>query len=169
MRIFALSVLLLSACLSSLSTSTSSSSSSGLTTAETTATAEASSNEISLQIINDSRSSFQVYWVNPDDDDDDEIGSYIKLTNEPREPKSITSFATFAGHEFELRELPQLENGECNNTVDKTCRRALLKLPEHREGEEGKFCCDLGSFFFLYFEVIARIWLLSTNFLQPCK
>ena len=46
------------------------------------------------------------------------------------------SVNSFVGHEFELRELPDLDSEVCGSSEDQTCRMAFLKVvPGDVQGE----------------------------------
>ena len=87
------------------------------------------STAVSLSLINVSGSRVALSWIGASDNA--LIGDI---------PSGTTmSVNSFVGHDFELRELPDLDTEECGSSEDQTCRMAFLKVvPGDVQGEWNK-------------------------------
>lgn len=73
----------------------------------------------SIQMINESGSSFEVYWIHPT------TRELSLMSSSPVVPGASFPLQTFVGHEFEMR-----ETGECKS---QTCRMATFAISENDE------------------------------------
>ncbi|KAG7350667.1 prolyl 4-hydroxylase alpha subunit [Nitzschia inconspicua] len=79
-----------------------------------------------IQIINESGSRLEVYWVHPQTRE----GS---LMSSPHVMNGATfPLNSYVGHEFEIRELPSQKTGECKSE-DQTCRSVYFAVSENDE------------------------------------
>jgi hypothetical protein len=85
-----------------------------------------------IQMLNDSGSRIEVYWVHPDS------GERRLMSTNPVLFGATFPLQTFVGHEFELRELPSEKTGECKS-ADQTCRQAGFVISEN--DDQGAFRC----------------------------
>lgn len=94
-----------------------------LTTAAIVGYAARSPNR-SIQMLNDSGSRIEVYWVHPD------TAERRLMSTNPVLFGATFPLQTFVGHEFEMRELPSENTGVCKS-ADQTCRQASFVISEN--------------------------------------
>lgn len=87
------------------------------------------SQERSFEIINESGANFDLFWLNPKN------GEGVKLS-----PASIIDgerfpLNSFVGHEFELREVPLTEGGNCSSP-DKVCHKGNFVVSENENASK---------------------------------
>ncbi|CAB9518364.1 Probable prolyl 4-hydroxylase [Seminavis robusta] len=77
-----------------------------------------------VTLFNEAGLSIDVFWVHPQN------GGIHKMTADGEVIKDGLSIPlkSFAGHEFEVHEVPNPSTGECDTTDSKTCRRAIFQV-----------------------------------------
>ena len=70
--------------------------------------------QISVWLENNSGAALDLKWVNPNTKEAVDFSSWG--IDEKR------SFGSYAGHEFEIHEMPSADSGLCESSADKTCR-----------------------------------------------
>ena len=85
----------------------------------------------SITIVNDSKTRFDVFWMNK------QSNSLQKINSEPLEYRQVIPFNSYVNQYMELHELPNQDTGECggadnNNNV---CRRAFVQLTSDVKSE----------------------------------
>lgn len=86
----------------------------------------------SIQMLNDSGSKIDVYWIHPT------TKERKIMSSNPVMFGATFPLQTYVGHEFEMRELPSDKTGTCHS-ADQTCRQATFKISEN--DDQGKFRC----------------------------
>lgn len=77
-----------------------------------------------IQMLNDSGSKIEVFWVQPD------TGKRVLMSTNPVLFGATFPLNTYVGHEFEMREVPSDKTGVCKSP-DQTCRQAAFKISEN--------------------------------------
>ena len=81
--------------------------------------------ERSFEIVNNAGFTIEMYWVKPETRE-----AILVSTPEFGLPDDAqTPFYSFVGHEFEIREMPATETGECGNEND-VCRSTTFVVSE---------------------------------------
>jgi hypothetical protein len=84
----------------------------------------ARANNRNIQMINDSGSKIEVYWVHPD------TAERHLMSKSPVLLGATFPLNTFVGHEFEMREVPSEKTGVCRSP-DQTCRQASFVISDN--------------------------------------
>lgn len=74
-----------------------------------------------IHIYNDSRSRFDVFWVNPN------TQKLKQISADPVEDRQVVNYNSHVGQILELHEIPNETTGECASQ-DQVCRRSMVKL-----------------------------------------
>lgn len=78
----------------------------------------------SIQMVNESGSKIQVYWIHPTTRE----GSLMSTNGVV--PGATFPLQTYVGHEFEMREVPSEKTGVCDSP-DQTCRSTTFVISEN--------------------------------------
>ena len=84
----------------------------------------ARANNRNIQMLNDSGSKIEVFWVHPD------TAERHLMSKAPVLFGATFPLNTFVGHEFEMREVPSEKTGVCKSP-DQTCRQASFVISEN--------------------------------------
>ena len=74
-----------------------------------------------IYIFNESPTSFNVFWVNP------QSYELVLLSDTPVLPRKLASYNSFVNEVLELHQVPDATTGECVS-ADQVCKRANVKV-----------------------------------------
>ena len=75
----------------------------------------------SMTIVNDSKTRFDVFWMN------EKTKALQQINTEPVEYRQVNPYNSYVDQYMELHEIPDDDSGECMSK-DQVCRRAYVKL-----------------------------------------
>ena len=120
-----------------------------LLAASSTSTTNAKENDQKdVLLLNEAGVPLQVYWVHPQTRQ-----LSLMTANGPCQPGGSVPLQSFAHHEFEVHEI-----GSCDQTKDKTCRRAIFEVSPH--DDQSTFLLVIFSWVFLLFSSSIHYYFL---------
>ena len=88
--------------------------------------------DASITLVNDSKTRFDVFWMNK------HTNSLQQINSEPLEYRQVVPFHSYVNQYMELHEVPNEDTGDCGGADDNNnnvCRRAFVQLTSDVKSE----------------------------------